>query len=145
MWVSRTYFSMAYSRTQNPLPSSYSSWVLWQPLEDKPWLKDHLVGGFSPFEKYWSKWESSPNKALFPGVCLPSWWLNQPLSKILCERQNGWTSSPIFGVNIKKIFETTTQSWGFFLSHTWLGAHQNAPVQPLKRFQVHHCVPKVCP
>jgi len=21
-----------------------------------------LVGGFNPFEKYWSKWESSPNR-----------------------------------------------------------------------------------
>ena len=24
--------------------------------------KHVLVGGFNPFEKYWSKWESSPNR-----------------------------------------------------------------------------------
>jgi len=25
-------------------------------------VKKNLVGGFNPFEKYWSKWESSPNR-----------------------------------------------------------------------------------
>ena len=25
-------------------------------------LYDYLVGGFNPFEKYWSKWESSPSR-----------------------------------------------------------------------------------
>jgi len=24
--------------------------------------KSNLVGGFNPFEQYWSKWKSSPNK-----------------------------------------------------------------------------------
>jgi len=24
--------------------------------------KETIVGGFNPFEKYWSKWESSPNR-----------------------------------------------------------------------------------
>ena len=27
-----------------------------------PWSNMFLVGGFNPFEKYWSKWESSPNR-----------------------------------------------------------------------------------
>ena len=27
-----------------------------------PFSHNHLVGGFNPFEKYWSKWESSQNR-----------------------------------------------------------------------------------
>ena len=39
---------------------------------------------------------------------ISSWWLRFPPIWKLCERPNGWTSSPIFGLKMMKISETTT-------------------------------------
>jgi len=33
------------------------------PLKRKFFFQPFLVGGSNPFEKYWSKWESSPNRS----------------------------------------------------------------------------------
>ena len=46
------------------LPKNRANLVLFPVPPPEPWVerpRDDLVGGFNPFEKYWSKWESSPN------------------------------------------------------------------------------------
>ena len=35
---------------------------LWKKNVHSATVRSYLVGGFNPFEKYWSKWESSPNR-----------------------------------------------------------------------------------
>jgi len=40
-------------------------------LEENAVPKVQLVGGFNPFEKYWSKWESSPDRDENKGYLKP--------------------------------------------------------------------------
>ena len=39
-----------------------ASLIQGKPMVNKPLRRPYLVGGFNPFEKYWSNWESSPNR-----------------------------------------------------------------------------------
>ena len=77
------------------------------------WIKPSLVGGFNPFEKYQSKWESSPGRGEHEKYLKPpasilwheTWstdlvggWTN-PSEKY----QSNWIISPRIGLNMLKI------------------------------------------